>query len=65
MSKDLANQAIKMGDAIEVSVNSKERSVIWQEKYVTRTSYDNEDTTNEYEFFLFQLVNSYLKHRKV
>ena len=54
-----------MGDAIELSVNSKEGNVIWQEKYVTRTSYDNEDTTNEYEFFLFQLVNSYLKHRKV
>ena len=54
-----------MGDAIEASVNSKEGSVIWQEKYVTRTSYDNEDTTNEYKFFLFQLVNSYLKHRKV
>ena len=37
---------------------SEEGSVAWQGEYVTRTSYDREDTTNEHEFQLFQLVNS-------
>ena len=29
---------------------SEEGSVSWQGEYVTRTSYDREDTTNEHEF---------------
>ena len=50
MSKDLAILAIKTRNAIEDFVNSEERSVSWQEEYITRTSYETEGTTNEHEF---------------
>ena len=45
-----SNQAIKMRNAIEDFVNSEEEKVSWQEGFVTRTSYDKEDITNEHEF---------------
>ena len=44
-----SNQVIKMRNAIEDFVNREEGSVSWQEEYVTRTSYEREDTTNEHE----------------
>ena len=47
------NEAIKIRNAIEDFVKSEEGSVIWQEEYVARTSYDREDITNEHEFKLF------------
>ena len=47
-----SNKAIKTRNAIEDFVNSEEGSVIWQEEYVARTSYDREDTTNEQEFII-------------
>ena len=50
VSKDLAILAIKTRNAIEDFVNSEERSVSWQEEYITRTSYEREGTTNEHEF---------------
>ena len=45
-----SNQAIKMRNAIEDFVNSEVGSVTWQEEYVTRTSHDRDNTTNEHEF---------------
>ena len=47
-----SNKAIKTRNAIEDFVNSEEGSVIWQEEYVARTSYDREDTTNEQELII-------------
>lgn len=47
-----SNKAIKTRNAIEDFVNSEEGGVIWQEEYVTRTSFDREDTTNEQEFII-------------
>ena len=44
------NEAIKIRNAIEDFVKSEEGSVIWQEEYVARTSYDMKDITNEHEF---------------
>ena len=45
-----SNQAIKMRNTTEDFVNSEEGSVSWREEYVTRTSYDWKDLTNEHEF---------------
>ena len=46
-----SNKAIKTRNAIEDFVNSEEGSVIWQEEYVARTSYE-QDTTNEQELII-------------
>ena len=43
-----SNQAIKMRNAIEDF--DEEGNVIWQQEYVTWTSYGREYTTNEHEF---------------
>ena len=47
-----SNQAIKMRNAIEDFENSEEGSASWQEKYVTKTSNDRKDTTNDNYFNL-------------